>query len=113
MITRSLGPDPNVEVDIEGPLAGRARRRLPALLRRPLRARSTDPELGAFAGNFHPEDACRYLVSLANLRGGHDNITVVIVRIGPWVDPDSAETSSSPTSRPPATAPATRAGGNG
>lgn len=28
---------------------------------------------------------------LANLRGGLDNITVVIVRIGPWVDPDSAE----------------------
>ena len=48
-------------------------------------------EIGAFAANFHPRDACRYLVNLANLRGGLDNITVLIVRIGQWVDPDSAE----------------------
>jgi protein phosphatase len=31
------------------------------------------------------------LINLANLRGGLDNITALIVRIGPWVDPDSAE----------------------
>jgi len=43
--------------------------------------------LGAFAANFHPKDACRYLLHLANLRGGHDNITVMIARIGPWVEP--------------------------
>ena len=30
------------------------------------------------------------MVHLANLRGGLDNITVVLARIGPWVDPDSA-----------------------
>ena len=53
-----------------------------------------DHEIGAFAGNFHPRDACRYLVHLANLRGGLDNITVLIVRIGPWVDPDSAESAN-------------------
>jgi protein phosphatase len=28
----------------------------------------------------HPEEACRNLVSLANERGGKDNITVVIAR---------------------------------
>ena len=27
------------------------------------------------------------------MRGGLDNITVLIVRIGPWVDPDSAESA--------------------
>ncbi len=48
-----------------------------------------DPELGAFAANFHPKDACRYLLQLANLRGGPDNITVVIARIGPWIEPDT------------------------
>jgi protein phosphatase len=30
-------------------------------------------------------------VNLANLRGGLDNITVIIVRIGPWIAPDSTE----------------------
>ena len=47
-------------------------------------------ELGAFAGHFHPNDACRYLLNLGNLRGGLDNITVVILHIGPWIEPDTA-----------------------
>jgi protein phosphatase len=58
-----------------------------------------DHELGAFANNFHPRDACRYLVNLANLRGGLDNITVIIVRIGGWVDPDSTEILQRPDDR--------------
>ncbi len=87
VITRSLGPDPTVEVDIEGPLPvepGDAYLLCSDGLSGPVE----DPELGAFADQFHPNDACRYLLHLANLRGGHDNITVVIVRVGPWVDPD-------------------------
>jgi protein phosphatase len=51
----------------------------------------SDPEIGAFAANFHPEDACRYLINLTNLRGGPDNITVVVLRIGPWVEPDTVD----------------------
>jgi protein phosphatase len=31
------------------------------------------------------------LIALANLRGGQDNITVVLARIGPWVEPESAQ----------------------
>ncbi len=89
MITRSLGPDPNVEVDIEGPLAVEPGD-VYLLCSDGLSGPVADPELGAFAANFHPKDACRYLVNLANLRGGLDNITVVILRIGPWVEPDSA-----------------------
>ena len=92
MITRSLGPEPTVEVDLEGPLAVELAD-VYLLCSDGLSGPVTDPEIGAFAANFHPRDACRYLVSLANLRGGLDNITVLIVRIGPWVDPDSAESS--------------------
>ena len=88
VITRSLGPDPSVEVDIEGPLPVEPGDVF-LLCSDGLSGLVEDPELGALGGNFHPRDACRYLLQLANLRGGHDNITVVMVRIGPWVEPES------------------------
>ena len=90
VITRSLGPA-EVEVDLEGPLAVREGD-VYLLCSDGLSGPVTDPEMGVFAANFHPADASRYLVHLANLRGGLDNITVLIVRIGPWVDPESGET---------------------
>jgi PPM family protein phosphatase len=90
VITRSLGPEVDIEVDIEGPLAVQLGDVF-LLCSDGLSGPVDDHEIGAFAGNFHPRDACRYLVSLANLRGGLDNITVQIVRIGTWVDPDSTE----------------------
>ncbi|MFI5461559.1 MAG: PP2C family protein-serine/threonine phosphatase [Isosphaerales bacterium] len=90
VITRSLGPEVNIEVDIEGPLAVEIGD-VYLLCSDGLSGFVDDQEIGAFAANFHPRDACRYLVNFANLRGGLDNITVLIVRIGPWIDPDSAE----------------------
>lgn len=90
VITRSLGPDPSVEVDIEGPLAVEPND-VYLLCSDGLSGLVSDPELGAIAGNFHPKEACRYLVQLANLRGGHDNITVVLLRVGSWIEPDSAQ----------------------
>jgi protein phosphatase len=90
VITRSLGPDITVEVDIEGPLAVEPQD-IYLLCSDGLSGPITDPEMGAFAENFHPKDSCRYLISLANLRGGFDNITVMILRIGPWIEPDTAE----------------------
>jgi protein phosphatase len=92
VITRSLGPEPNIEVDLEGPLAVQLAD-VYLLCSDGLSGPVSDDEIGALAANFHPRDACRYLIHMANLRGGLDNITVVIVRIGPWVDPDSAETA--------------------
>jgi serine/threonine protein phosphatase PrpC len=89
VITRSLGPDPQVEVDIEGPLPVE-KGDVYLLCSDGLSGPVVDPELGVFAANFHPEDACRYLIYLANLRGGQDNITAVILRIGPWIDPQTA-----------------------
>ncbi len=95
VITRSLGPEVEIEVDVEGPLAIELGDVF-LLCSDGLSGPVEDNELGAFAGNFHPRDACRYLVNLANLRGGLDNITVLIVRIGAWIDPDSTEVQQQP-----------------
>ena len=86
VITRSLGPDPQVEVDIEGPCPVEPGD-VYLLCSDGLSGPVTDPELGAFAAQLPPGGACRYLIHLANLRGGPDNITVMVVRIGAWAEP--------------------------
>jgi protein phosphatase len=83
VITRSLGPDPVVEVDLEGPYQVEPGDVF-LLCSDGLSGLVDDPELGVFASSCHPEAACRYLTQLANLRGGQDNITTLIVRVGPW-----------------------------
>jgi protein phosphatase len=88
VITRSLGPEATIEVDIEGPLQVQDQDVF-VLCSDGLSGPITDEEIGVLASNFHPKDACRYLVSLANLRGGQDNITAMVVRIGHWRDPDA------------------------
>jgi protein phosphatase len=98
VITRSLGPEVEIEVDIEGPLACELGD-IYVLCSDGLSGPVEDNEIGAFAANFHPRDACRYLINLANLRGGLDNITVVIVRLGAWIDPDSTEVQQQPDPR--------------
>ncbi|WP_169972990.1 PP2C family protein-serine/threonine phosphatase [Tautonia rosea] len=92
VITRSLGPDPNIEVDIEGPYPVESGDVF-LLCSDGLSGPVEDPEIGAFASVFHPEEACKYLLHLANLRGGQDNITVMVVRTGPWEDPDDPSRS--------------------
>jgi protein phosphatase len=81
IITRSLGPEPVVKVDIEGPYPV-----LPddvfVLCSDGLTGHLNDAEIGTIARELQPEEACRLLVNLANLRGGSDNITVVVVRVG-------------------------------
>jgi serine/threonine protein phosphatase PrpC len=80
VIVRSLGPDPQVETDIQGPHPledGDIFLLCSDGLSGPL----TDPELGAVAGSLPPKEACHLLVDLANLRGGPDNISVVIARV--------------------------------
>ncbi len=89
VITRSLGPDPQVEVDVEGPLPAEPGD-VYLLCSDGLSGPVADPELGAFAAHFHPEVASRYLIHLANLRGGQDNITVLLVRVGPWHEPGAS-----------------------
>ena len=81
VITRSLGPEPNVNVDIEGPFPV-----FPddifVLCSDGLSGLLSDSEIGMIAGSLSPDESCRLLVNLANLRGGPDNITVVVVHTG-------------------------------
>jgi protein phosphatase len=84
LLMRSLGPQPMVQVDIEGPHPLRDHD-IFVLCSDGLSTQVSDQELGAVASTLPPAEACRFLVDLANLRGGPDNITVVIVRLGsPW-----------------------------
>jgi serine/threonine protein phosphatase PrpC len=81
VITRSLGPEPSIEVDIEGPypvFPGD----IYVLCTDGLSGQVTDEEIGGIARELSPTQACRLLVHLANLRGGGDNCTVQIVRVG-------------------------------
>ncbi|MEX0715714.1 MAG: protein phosphatase 2C domain-containing protein [Planctomycetaceae bacterium] len=81
VITRSLGPETRVEVDVEGPYPV-----LPGdtfvLCSDGLTGHLADSEIGMAACELPPAEACRFMVNLANLRGGSDNITVIVARVG-------------------------------
>jgi PPM family protein phosphatase len=81
VITRSLGPNAEVLVDVEGPYPV-----LPhdayLLCSDGLSTLVKDEEMGVIVRELPPAEACQFLVDLANLRGGTDNITVVVVRVG-------------------------------
>ncbi|MFM7152451.1 MAG: PP2C family protein-serine/threonine phosphatase, partial [Gemmataceae bacterium] len=81
IILRCLGPEPLVEVDVDGPFPIEPGD-VYLLCSDGLSGQVTDPEIGAVAGMLPPAEACRFLVDFANLRGGPDNTTVVIVRVG-------------------------------
>lgn len=80
VITRSLGPYPEVKVDLEGPFPVEVGDTF-LLCSDGLTGPISDAEIGAILANLQPEEASRVLVDLANLRGGPDNITVVIVKV--------------------------------
>lgn len=80
VITRSLGPEKNVDVDIEGPLPTQPND-VYVLCSDGLTGHVQDHEIGMIASLLPPGEACRMLVNLANLRGGSDNITVIVCKI--------------------------------
>ncbi len=80
VITRSLGPSPDVVVDVEGPLAIEKGDCF-LLCSDGLSGLVDDPEIGTLIRCLPEELASRVLVDLANLRGGPDNSTVVVVRV--------------------------------
>src|SRR5262249_41336981 len=100
VIIRCLGPEPLVQVDVEGPHELRPGD-IFLLCSDGLSGQVSDSEIGAVATALQPEEACRFLVDLANLRGGPDNITVLIVRVGKTADPHSnGVAQSAPVQRP-------------
>jgi protein phosphatase len=80
IITRSLGPHPEVKIDLEGPFPLEVGDTF-LLCSDGLSGQVTDQEIGLIMGTMLPKEAVRTLVDLANLRGGPDNITVLIARV--------------------------------
>lgn len=80
VITRSLGPYAECKVDLEGPFPVQVGDTF-LLCSDGLTAVISDAEIGAILANMVPDEAVKVLVDLANLRGGPDNITVIIVRV--------------------------------
>ncbi|MGD9644225.1 MAG: PP2C family serine/threonine-protein phosphatase [Pirellulales bacterium] len=80
IITRSLGPGPKVEVDREGPFPLAVGDTF-LLCSDGLTGQVTDDELCGILASCPPNEAVQSLVDLANLRGGPDNITVIVVRV--------------------------------
>lgn len=81
VIHRCLGPEPLVQVDVEGPHPVQTGDRF-LLCSDGLSGQVSDQEIGAVASVLPPAEACRFLVDLSNLRGGPDNITVIVVHVG-------------------------------
>ncbi|MFQ3592388.1 MAG: protein phosphatase 2C domain-containing protein [Gemmataceae bacterium] len=80
VIHRCLGPEPLVQVDIEGPHEIQPGDVF-LLCSDGLSGPVSDAEIGAIVSVLPPAEACRFLVDLANLRGGPDNITVIVIRV--------------------------------
>ena len=96
IITRSLGPEPAVQVDLEGPHPVQAGDVF-LLCSDGLSNQVKDDEIGLVLSCLPPAEAVQALIELACLRGGPDNITAVVVRIiGPQI-PQAASASSSST----------------
>jgi protein phosphatase len=80
IITRSLGPNPHVKVDLEGPFPLEEGDTF-LLCSDGLSGPVNDQEMGTILRCLPVDEAVRALVDIANLRGGPDNITVVVARI--------------------------------
>ena len=80
IITRSLGPNRTVQIDLEGPfpiLAGDVYLLCSDGLTGPI----SDQQIGTILGCMPPEEAARTLIDMANLRGGPDNISVIVAQV--------------------------------
>jgi PPM family protein phosphatase len=80
VITRSLGPNPNVQVDCEGPFPVQSGDTF-LLCSDGLNGEVDNAEIGAAMAVLPPQEASQFLVDLANLRGGPDNITIIIAQV--------------------------------
>ncbi|MHC4399170.1 MAG: PP2C family protein-serine/threonine phosphatase [Planctomycetota bacterium] len=79
IITRSVGPRPEVEADLEGIFPLQVGDTF-LLCSDGLTGLVDDEELGTILRCLPPNDAVRAATDLALLRGGYDNVTAVVVR---------------------------------
>jgi protein phosphatase len=94
VITRSLGPNASVEVDLEGPFPVEPGDTF-LLCSDGLTGQVPDEELGPILASLSPDEATRFLVDLANLRGGPDNITILIAQVTGGATPGEHAANSS------------------
>jgi protein phosphatase len=80
VITRSLGPNATVKVDLEGPLPLKTGDRF-LLCSDGLTGPLSPQLIGMVIASLPPDDAAQTLVDLANLLGGPDNITAIVVEV--------------------------------
>lgn len=79
-ITRSLGPTDRLKVDIEGPFPVEIGDTF-LLCSDGLSGLITDSEMGQMLSVLSPEEAVESFINVANLRGGNDNITCIVVNV--------------------------------
>ena len=100
VIVRSLGPEATVEVDVEGPIPLQ-RGDYFLLCSDGLSGQVSNREIGEVIANLSPVDACRFLIQRANLQGGPDNITAIVVHVLGTAPEPSMPDSQVVHSRPP------------
>ena len=81
IITRSLGPHPRVEIDLEGPFAVEDGDTF-VVCSDGLSGQVADEEIGLLAGLLPPAKAVESLLGLALVRGAPDNVTIIVARAG-------------------------------
>jgi serine/threonine protein phosphatase PrpC len=96
VIIRSLGPEATVLVDVEGPHPLEPGD-IFILCSDGLSGPVNDREIGAVSSALAPDEACKFLIHLANLQGGPDNITAIVVK----VRGDSAPSTDRPIAASP------------
>ena len=101
IITRSLGPNSAVQVDLEGPFPIQPGDTF-MLCSDGLSNQVKDDEIGMVLNCLPPKEAVQTLIDLACLRGGPDNITSIVVRVlGPQIaQADANEQPLSPAETP-------------
>ena len=80
VITRSLGPQPQVQVDVEGPFDIQLGDVF-MLCSDGLCGPVPEGEYGPALKHLEPHEAAQYLIDTANIRGGPDNTTITVVKV--------------------------------
>lgn len=82
VVTRSVGALEHVQVDAERVVDKLKPGDAVVVCSDGLHGQVTDYEIGMIATEHSPAEACEGLIDLANERGGPDNITAIVVRVG-------------------------------